>query len=209
MTSPTPNDYVPFTAETLPARLAGVVAVNDRLGGDTGTWQVREVGDGNLNLVFIVESPQGALVVKQALPYVRLVGESWPLPLKRCFFEYNALIRQAARDPGRVPDVYHFDEDQALVVMRYLFPHVILRKSVVAGRQHPKLARDMGLFLALTQETWDNFEDLESIADEARRAVAERRALALGRHLAVNRDTIPGMGAVLDLARRIEKEDLS
>lgn len=138
--------YEAFTADTLPRRLAGVTAVTDRLG--KGDWRVREVGDGNLNLVFIVEGPKGALVVKQALPYVRLVGESWPLPLKRSFFEYHALTRQAARDPGRVPEVYHFDEAQALIVMRYLSPHVILRKSVIAGVVHPNLARDLGLFLA-------------------------------------------------------------
>lgn len=140
--------YAAFTPQTLRARLGHLPAVTDRLGGDTALWDVREVGDGNLNLVFIVASPQGALVVKQALPYIRLVGDSWPLPLKRSFFEYNALIRHAARDPGRVPEVYHFDEAQALIVMRYLSPHVILRKSIVAGARHPNLARDMGLFLA-------------------------------------------------------------
>ncbi len=144
------TDYQPFTAETLRARLGGVAAVTDRLGRDTAAWRVREVGDGNLNLVFIVESPSGALVVKQALPYVRLVGESWPLPLKRSYFEYHALTRQAARDPGRVPEVRHFDETQALIVMRYLSPHVILRKSIVAGVEHPGLGRHMGLFLART-----------------------------------------------------------
>lgn len=140
--------YTPFTAETLPDRLATVAVVTDRLGADTARWQVREVGDGNLNLVFIASSPQGALVVKQALPYVRLVGDSWPLPLNRSFFEYNALTRHAVRDPGRVPEVFHFDEVQALVVMRYLQPHVILRKSIVAGVKHPALARHMGQFLA-------------------------------------------------------------
>lgn len=140
--------YEPFTADTLRARLAGVPAVTDRLGRDTAAWQVKEVGDGNLNLVFVVTSPQGALIVKQALPYLRVVGEGWPLPLRRSYFEYNALTRHAARDPGRVPEVYHFDEVQALIVMRYLSPHVILRKSIVAGTIHPNLARDMGLFLA-------------------------------------------------------------
>ncbi len=142
--------YAPFTAETLPGRLANVAAVTDRLGADTARWQVREVGDGNLNLVFIVTSPAGAVIVKQALPYVRLVGESWPLPLDRTFFEYHALTRQAARDPGRVPEVYHFDAGQALIVMRYLAPHVILRKSVVAGTEHPALAGHMGRFVART-----------------------------------------------------------
>jgi 5-methylthioribose kinase len=140
--------YEPFTADTLRARLSGVAAVTDRLGTDTQAWEVKEVGDGNLNLVFVVTSAQGALIVKQALPYLRVVGEGWPLPLRRSFFEYNALTRHAERDPGRVPDVHHFDEAQALIVMRYLTPHVILRKSIVAGVQHRNLARDMGLFLA-------------------------------------------------------------
>ena len=140
--------YEPFTATTLRTRLAGVPAVTDRLGPDTAAWRVSEVGDGNLNLVFVVTSPQAALIVKQALPYLRVVGEGWPLPLRRTFFEYSALTRHAARDPGRVPEVHHFDEAQALIVMRYLTPHVILRKSIVAGIRHPNLARDMGLFLA-------------------------------------------------------------
>ena len=75
---------------------------------------MREVGDGNLNLVFIVEGPAGGLVVKQALPYVRLVGESWPLPLERAWFEYNALVEQARYGPCLVPKVFHFDRAQAI-----------------------------------------------------------------------------------------------
>lgn len=39
----------------------------------------REVGDGNINFVYIVEGPAGAICIKQALPFVRIVGESWPL----------------------------------------------------------------------------------------------------------------------------------
>ncbi len=139
--------YAALTPETLPARLGALAALTDRIGPARG-WQVAEVGDGNLNLVFIVTGEAGKIIVKQALPYIRLVGDSWPLPLNRAFFEYHALVRHAARDPGRVPEVFHFDEEQALIVMRYLTPHVILRKSVVRGVEHPNLARHMGLFLA-------------------------------------------------------------
>ena len=92
--------YQSLRVDTLPARLRDVPELTRRLGHDPLLWRVREVGDGNLNLVFIVEGPVGKVVVKQALPYVRLVGESWPLPLKRTFFEFHALTRQAARDPG-------------------------------------------------------------------------------------------------------------
>ena len=148
--SVTDTSYEPLTSETLAERLGHVDAVVERLGGDTGQWDVREVGDGNLNLVFIVKSPKGAVIVKQALPYVRLVGDAWPLPLKRAFFEYHALIRQAERDPGSVPEVYHFDEDQALIVMEYLTPHVILRHKLMAGEKVEGLARRMGEFCART-----------------------------------------------------------
>ena len=73
--------YVPIDEAKLSSILAGLPEVSAKLGGAPAQWRVREVGDGNLNLVFIVEGPAGGVVVKQALPYVRLVGESWPLPL--------------------------------------------------------------------------------------------------------------------------------
>ena len=139
-----------LTVESLPGRLGSEAAITGRIGTDTASWSVREVGDGNLNLVFIVEGNKGTVIVKQALPYVRLVGESWPLPLKRSFFEYNALVRQAARDPGMVPELLHFDEAQAIIVMEFLTPHVILRRALIEGRQLPKIGRDLGNFIART-----------------------------------------------------------
>src|SRR6188768_2199706 len=138
-----------LTVETLPVRLGGVEALASRIGANSSHWKVREVGDGNLNLVFIVEGDRGGAVVKQALPYVRLVGESWPLPLKRSFFEYHALTRQETRaGTGTVPAVYYFDERQALIVMEYLSPHVILRRALIDGHRPPRIARDLGLFAA-------------------------------------------------------------
>lgn len=141
--------YVALTPDSLPARLGGLPALGERVGRPE-TWQVREVGDGNLNLVFVVTGAAGQAVVKQALPYVRLVGESWPLPLSRSFYEYNALLRQAARDPGSVPEVWHFDRAQAIVVMEYLASHVILRQALIEGRRVAGLGERLGRFCART-----------------------------------------------------------
>ena len=144
-----PGDtYEALTVETLPGRLARVPHVAERVGGEPSDWSVREVGDGNLNLVFIVSGSAGSVVVKQALPYVRLVGPSWPLPLYRAFFEHHALVRQAARDPGSVPEVFHFDEAQALIAMEYLSPHVILRYKMVAGERVEGLGAFLGTHCA-------------------------------------------------------------
>ncbi len=165
-----------LTVETLPARLAAVDALTSRIGTDPAHWSVREVGDGNLNLVFIVSGDKGAAIVKQALPYVRLVGESWPLPLKRSFFEYHALVRQEARaGVGTVPAIHHFDEAQALIVMEYLTPHIILRRALIEGQKLPKIARDIGLFMArtlfrgsdLSMKARERKQDLALFADNA------------------------------------------
>jgi len=145
----TAQGYVALSPDSLPSRLGALEVLRDRV-GPAESWQVREVGDGNLNLVFIVTGSAGQAVVKQALPYVRLVGESWPLPLKRSFFEYNALIRQEARDPGSVPAVWYFDEAQAIVVMEFLTPHVILRQALIAGRRVEGLGQRLGEFCART-----------------------------------------------------------
>lgn len=142
--------YEALSVETLPERLRDVAALASKVGADHATWQVQEVGDGNLNLVFIVTGPEGTAIVKQALPYVRLVGDSWPLPLYRAFFEYHALTRQAVRDPGSVPEIYHFDEAQALIVMEFLSPHLILRRKLIAGERVEGLADFLGRFCART-----------------------------------------------------------
>ena len=143
-------EYKPLDAGTLPDYLSRITSCAATLGGAPGDWQVDEVGDGNLNLVFIVRGPAGSLVAKQALPYVRLVGESWPLPLKRAFFEHEALMAEIDCAPSLVPAVYHYDDTMALTVMEHLTPHIILRKGLIAGIRYPKLAEHISEFMAQT-----------------------------------------------------------
>lgn len=142
--------YSAFSVEDLPSYMSGVPAIADRLGGSPSDWTVKEVGDGNLNLVFIVDGPKVSIIVKQALPYVRLVGDSWPLPLYRAFFEYHALTREAERDPGSVPEIYHFDEVNALIAMEFIAPHIILRRKLILGEKVGGLAEFLGNFCART-----------------------------------------------------------
>jgi len=143
-------DYRPLDETSLPAYLGKISKVATLLGGAPGAWTVSEVGDGNLNLVFIVRGPAAAVIVKQALPYVRLVGDSWPLPLDRSYFESQTLIAEGKVAPGLVPEVYHFDAAMALVVMEYLTPHLIMRKGLIQGVQYPKFAAALAEFLAQT-----------------------------------------------------------
>ena len=140
--------YEPLTIETLADRLGSVDAICKIVGDDTSKWNIDEVGDGNLNLVYTVSSESGNIIIKQALPYVRLVGDSWPLPLSRSFYEHEVLVRQAKRDPGSVPVIYYFDKEQAIIAMEMLLPHIILRKKLIAGEYVKGLAQRLGEFCA-------------------------------------------------------------
>jgi 5-methylthioribose kinase len=141
--------YAPLDTASLARRLGRDPRLTARL-GPPDAWRVTEVGDGNLNLVFIVEGPRGSAVAKQALPYARCVGETWPMSLDRAFYEHNALMRLGSRDPGRTPEIYAYDEQQAIIVMEHLSPHEILRKCFVSGRVVPGLAEPIGRYLART-----------------------------------------------------------
>lgn len=142
--------YRPLNDGTLPGVLAPLKEVSDRLGGDFAQWNVQEVGDGNLNLVFIVRGSHGAVIVKQALPYVRLVGDSWPLPLSRSYYEHLALVEQTKHAPKLVPKIYHYDRNLALIVMEYLSPHIIMRKGLIKGIEYPLFAGHIAEFMAQT-----------------------------------------------------------
>jgi 5-methylthioribose kinase len=112
----------------------------------------REIGDGNLNLVFhISDTISGkSLILKQALPYAKVVGESWPLTVDRARIESEALLLQSSLCPELVPHVYAYDSDLALTIMEDLSDHVIMRRGLIEGNQYPLFAGHIGHFLANT-----------------------------------------------------------
>jgi len=117
---------------------------------DFGHLVINEVGDGNLNLVFIVANtanPAESVVLKQALPFLRVAGESWPLTRERMRYETQALVKYNELAPGLVPQVYDFDDAMSLVVMEHLKTHEIMRKSLVARLHFPRFVDHITTFL--------------------------------------------------------------
>jgi 5-methylthioribose kinase len=127
--------------------------------------KVEEVGDGNVNLVFIVENKSNldhsdkvsdeqsvvhSVVLKQALPYLRVAGESWPLTRERMRFETQALLKYNELAPGLSPEVYDHDEEMSLVVMEHLGDFEIMRKPLVARKRFPMFVDHISTFMANT-----------------------------------------------------------
>jgi 5-methylthioribose kinase len=129
---------------------ATIALVSAQLGGAPDAWQVDEIGDGNVNMIFRLSGPRGQVLVKQAVPYLRCVGESWPLSLRRNFFERKALEAHAAVAPEYLPRVFAFDDASAAMVMEFLGEHIILRKGVMRGIRYPKFAEHITDYMAKT-----------------------------------------------------------
>lgn len=150
-----PFDYQEQSAASVPSYLAKHSAKTMEIleANDVGDLEATEMGDGNLNLVFIVTNKknQKKVIVKQALPYVRCVGESWPMTLDRAYYEFRALTVEKEACPDYVPSIFHFSKANGLMAMQYIQPpNIILRKGLIQGIRYPRMARDMGSFCAQT-----------------------------------------------------------
>ncbi len=117
---------------------------------DADSLIIDEIGDGNLNYVFLVTSSSDAskqLIIKQAVPYLRCVGESYPLSKERMTYEIRSLEHFATLSP-HIPKIYYSDEEMSVLIMEYLSSHIIMRKGMIESTVYPKFAEHISSFLA-------------------------------------------------------------
>jgi 5-methylthioribose kinase len=159
---------------SVPDYLRSIPAVNDILGD--GELEVFEIGDGNLNYVYRVTNvadPSRGVILKQAVPYLRLAGEGWPLSRDRMTFEIRALSAYNDLVPGFVPTMFHGDEEMSAMVMQYLDDHIILRRGMIDGITYPHVADHIATFLAETLFRTSAY----GMASEERRQLMDRFTL--------------------------------
>ncbi|KKO44539.1 methylthioribose kinase [Arsukibacterium ikkense] len=141
------SEYKTFSADEAMA----FADKHSELFGDHSKLTAKEFGDGNLNLVFRVENDKGtSLIVKQALPYARCVGESWPLTTDRARIEAEVLKMHHRFCPGHTVEVRYFDPVACAILMEDLKAYRILRTELNAGKKFNHLAPQMAKYLANT-----------------------------------------------------------
>ena len=115
--------------------------------------EVQEINDGNMNYAFVVTNTldsNQSVFVKQAPPYIKVLGEDWPLTRQRMTAEINALNYQSSVCPEMVPEVYYQSETLSVLIMQNLNNHAILRTELIKRQYLPRLAEDLSTFLAET-----------------------------------------------------------
>lgn len=123
------------------------------LGPVSNTCRVEEIGDGNLNYVYKItnpDRPDQSVILKQAVPYLRMAGEGWPLGRDRMTYEIRSLQTYNQLVPDFVPACYHSDVEMSVIVMEFLNDHTVLRYEMIKGVMFPEAGRKIGRFLAHT-----------------------------------------------------------
>jgi 5-methylthioribose kinase len=116
----------------------------------SGEPRVREVSDGNLNSVFLVrrDPDRPGLAVKQALPWVRVAGASWPLTPHRADAEARAYDYLSALVPDLIPGYHGYDPATFTLVMEDVGHLEVLRTANVEGRRPGDVGARIGSFVA-------------------------------------------------------------
>ena len=116
-------------------------------------FQVEEIGEGNLNFVYRVSDvaqSSSSLVLKQAPPYIKILGPDYPLTSDRLTYESRALLEYNRFASETVPTVYYFDSDAAVIVMEDLREYQLLRDELISGKVNLLVPKQIGRFLGIT-----------------------------------------------------------
>jgi len=111
--------------------------------------RVEEIGDGNLNFIFRIRDESGAsLILKYAAPYLRLLGEDFPLPQNRICVEMHTLTYFKSIAPAFIPRMYHLDEEAFCFTMEDLAGYQLLQTAQFDQFIAPSVYSKLGSFLA-------------------------------------------------------------
>lgn len=188
------KEYEILTQDTVADYLAKHPAVAGRVNA-AKISSVDEIGDGNLNLVFHVKDEDGgSIIVKQALPYVRMVGEGWPMTPARAEKEAHSLQVHHSLVPDLVVDVFDYDPDQYVILMEDLSDHQVWRGALNEGAVTNDVAGKLGKYVA-------NVAFYTSVLGKNRDEVAEEIAATQNPQLCTITEDLVFTEPVFDIGR--------
>ena len=134
---------------------------------DSAPLQVEALGGGVSNIVLMVTTPAQCMVLKQALPELR-VEAYWPSRVDRALREAEALRIVADHLPhGTVPEVFFIDEENFIYGMACAPPAATLwKEDLLAGEVDVSVAAGAGRLLAQMHAIQDPAVKQRFIDDE-------------------------------------------
>lgn len=144
--------YFKLTSENLVAFLASLPEMQAHF-SSFDNLDVSEITDGNMNYAFVVsnlDKPEESVFCKQSPPYIKVLGEDWPLSRQRMTAEIEALLFQAKVSPSTAPKIYYQSDALSVLILENLQSHNILRGELIKGHYFADFAKHISGYLAAT-----------------------------------------------------------
>ncbi len=131
--------------------------------------QIRQIGNGQKNLIYHVSTPSQSLILKQALPRVQ-IKERWWIDRKRIFHEKNCIeVLAQILPPDVIPDVLLEDRtDFILVTTAPPKDAVSWEEELGWGRINLQIAAQSGELLATVHNETAGNCDLKALFKETK-----------------------------------------
>lgn len=142
----TPQVFRELAPDTVAEYVRSQPVIGERLGR---VMDVQQSGEGKINGVFFVTGERSSVVLKQGLPWVRVLPD-WELTAERVGREARLLERWAQFNPEYVPELWQYDDREHVLAMENLSEHELLRDVLAASAGDSGIGEAVGVMLART-----------------------------------------------------------
>ncbi|WP_188052783.1 S-methyl-5-thioribose kinase [Vibrio harveyi] len=132
---------------------------------------VEEISGGNMNVIFRVTNNKGfSTIVKHSPPYIRCIGEEWPLTQNRIITEYYSLDDFASINPKHVVKIYALNRDENVILMEYLEGYVPWREFLIHNKNENNFSTEIGKFMG---DVYSRYFYLNLYQDERKKIISK------------------------------------
>lgn len=139
-----PHAFTELERSTVGDYVLSQPTLRDRLGR---VLDVQQSGEGKINGVFFVTGERATVVLKQGLPWVRVLPD-WELTAERVGREARLLERWSSFNPEYVPLLWQYDDREHVLAMENLTEHELLRDVLAVSSGEPEVGDAVGVMLA-------------------------------------------------------------
>ncbi|GBL00075.1 methylthioribose kinase [Vibrio harveyi] len=149
-------------------KAAKIVKNHFNLNGDL---IVEEISGGNMNVIFRVTNNKGfSTIVKHSPPYIRCIGEEWPLTQNRIITEYYSLDDFASINPKHVVKIYALNRDENVILMEYLEGYIPWREFLIHNKNENNFSTEIGKFMG---DVYSRYFYLNLYQDERKKIISK------------------------------------
>lgn len=114
---------------------------------DSSKFTIEQINAGNMNFLFKLSDGEKTFLLKHAKPYLKMLGENFPLTQQRIIAEMNSMEYFHSLAPNYVPKIYLKNEKNFFFVMQYFQDYSPLQQTASSSFIYEKIGNFLSLLI--------------------------------------------------------------